>query len=222
MKKLILAFNFLLCSAMPTWALDVGDISSFIYSDSTILSKEIRNATATGRLVNIRIEKITNPLEGGKIIPMQRKDELLLSPESVLLPAESNEVIRFYYKGPDDHIERYYRIIWSDQALSEVQKNSATRHALATASAVISTILVVAPRKVKYDYKYTNGTLENTGNATLRIIAYGPCLRLADGKSCKENYYLMPGKSRTFSQVDVENKNGRVSFWQANHFVSVK
>ncbi len=75
---------------------------------------------------------------------------------------------------------------------------------------------VVAPRQVNYRFQYANGSLTNTGNATLRILAYGPCLKAADGKECKENYYLMPGKSRRFTRVDTADKKdgwrfGRVS-----------
>ncbi len=41
--------------------------------------------------------------------------------------------------------ERYYRIVWFDQALSDAQRDNANRSAVATASARIGTILVVAP-----------------------------------------------------------------------------
>ncbi len=222
MKKNFLTFAICLSFMMPTYALDIGDISSFMYSDSSIISKEIKNSTNTGRLINIKVERITNPLEGGSIIPMESKDEILLTPGSLLLPANSNETIRFFYKGPNDDKERYYRILWSDQALSEGKRSNAKRHAVATASALISSILVVAPRKAKYAYHYSEGKITNPGNATLRIIAYGPCLKPTDGDSCKENYYLMPGKSREFSRVNVADRNGRVAFWQENHFVSVK
>ncbi|HBT4779525.1 TPA: hypothetical protein MB320_005405, partial [Klebsiella pneumoniae] len=130
--------------------------------------------------------------------------------------------IRFFYKGPADDKERYYRIVWFDQALSDAQRDSTTRSAVATASARIGTILVVAPRKVNFQHQYANGTLVNTGNATLRILAYGPCLKPADGKECKENYYLMPGKERRFTRVNVADKKGRVALWQGEQFVPVK
>ena len=77
---------------------------------------------------------------------------------------------------------------------------------MATASARIGTILVVAPRQANFRYQFAGDTLTNTGNATLRIIAYGPCLKIADGKECKENYYLMPGKSRRFTRVNIADK----------------
>ncbi len=133
-----------------------------------------------------------------------------------------SEVIRFFYKGPADEKERYYRIVWFDQALSDAQRDNANRSAVATASARIGTILVVAPRQANYHFQYANGSLTNTGNATLRILAYGPCLKAANGKECKENYYLMPGKSRRFTRVDTADNKGRVALWQGDKFIPVK
>lgn len=222
MKNHILAIGLCLCAIMPARALDVGDISSFMNSDSSVLSKEIKNTTDSGRLINIHMERLSSPLDGGNVIAMESQDEVLLTPASLLLPAKSSDVIRFFYKGPTDDRERYYRIVWFDQALSDAQRNGAARSAVATASARIGTILVVAPRKVNYRYQYANGTLVNRGNATLRILAYGPCLKAADGKECKENYYLMPGKERRFTRVNVADKKGRVALWQGEQFVPVK
>ncbi|MDU7184641.1 MAG: hypothetical protein E6294_01230 [Klebsiella sp.] len=222
MKKHILAIGLLLSTMTPALALDVGDISSFMNSESSTLSKEIKNTTDSGRLINIHMERLSSPLDGGKVIPMDKQDEILLTPASLLLPAKASDVIRFFYKGPADDKERYYRIVWFDQALSDAQRNGSTRSAVATASARIGTILVVAPRKANFRYQYANGTLTNTGNATLRILAYGPCLKPADGKECKENYFLMPGKERRFTRVNVADKKGRVALWQGEQFVPVK
>ncbi len=110
--------------------------------------------------------------------------------------------------------ERYYRIVWFDQALSDAQRDDANRSAVATASARIGTILVVAPRQGELPLSVRQRLLTNTGNATLRILAYGPCLKAANGKECKENYYLMPGKSRRFTRVDTADNKGRVALWQ--------
>lgn len=214
--------SLLLSYVAPACALDVGEISSFIYSDQVMLSKEIKNTTDMGRLINIKVERISNPQVNGKIIPMESKDEILYSPNSLLLPAKSAELIRFFYHGPEDEKERYYRIYWTDQALSTAETNNAVRNAIATASARISTILVVSPRKVKYDYRYVNGKIVNTGNATFRVIAYGPCLKPGNGGDCKENYYLMPGNTRAFSRVDVAKQDGRIATWQADHFLPIK
>lgn len=147
MKKHLLPLALLFSGISPARALDVGDISSFMNSDSSTLSKTIQNSTDSGRLINIRLERLSSPLDDGQVIAMDKPDELLLTPASLLLPAQASEVIRFFYKGPADEKERYYRIVWFDQALSDAQRDNANRSAVATASARIGTILVVAPRR---------------------------------------------------------------------------
>lgn len=69
---------------------------------------------------------------------------------------------------------RYYRIVWFDQALSDAQRDNANRSAVILLPPASSAILVVAPRQANYHFQYANGSLTNTGNATLRILAYGP------------------------------------------------
>ncbi len=94
----ILAISLYFCAIMPALALDVGDISSFMNSDASVLSKEIKNTTESGRLINIHVERLSSPLEGGGVIPMDSQDEVLLTPASLLLPAKSSDVIRFSTK----------------------------------------------------------------------------------------------------------------------------
>ena len=100
MKKHLLPLALLFSGISPAQALDVGDISSFMNSDSSTLSKTIQNSTDSGRLINIRLERLSSPLDDGQVIAMDKPDELLLTPASLLLPAQASEVIRFFYKGP--------------------------------------------------------------------------------------------------------------------------
>ena len=222
MTRFSLAVTLMLMLLRPALALDVGEISSFMPGDSARLSKEIKNTTDSGRLVTIKIERISSPLASGTVIPMNSRDEILLSPASLILPANASDVIRFYYKGPNDAQERYYRIVWFDQALSEAGQNSARRNAVATTSARIGTILVVAPRQDRFAYQFANGRIKNTGNATFKVVAYGNCRNKQDGSDCKENYFVMPGKDRAFSKVDVNDKKGRVALWHGEQFIPVK
>ena len=78
------------------------------------------------------------------------------------------------------------------------------------------------PARQTTTFSTPTAPLTNTGNATLRILAYGPCLKAANGKECKENYYLMPGKSRRFTRVDTADNKGRVALWQGDKFIPVK
>lgn len=224
MKYYLLTLSCFIFNTPPVLALDAGDITSFIYSNQDSLSKEIKNTTDTGRLINIRIEKISSPLEGSHIIPMGFPGEVLLSPSSVLLPSKSADQVRFFYKGPSDDVERYYRIVWLDQALGEEKKSDSSRVAVATASARIGTILVVEPRKVKYAYKYADGKFTNTGNASLNILSYGACVKKTKNKKeiCQENYFLLPGRERSFTLVNTALNEAHVAMWQGERFVSVK
>ncbi|HEJ9095287.1 hypothetical protein [Serratia odorifera] len=222
MKRFHLALYLLLPLSPAAFALDVGEISAFMHSDQARLTKEIKNTTDSGRLVNINVERITNPLESGQVMAMESKDEMLLSPASVMLPANAREVIRFYYNGPSDAQERYYRIVWFDQALSDAEENNARRNAVATTSARIGTILVVAPRQDRFDYQFTNGKIKNTGNATFKVVAYGTCRTNKTPEGCKENYFVMPGREKAFSRVDVNDKKGRVALWHGERFIPVK
>ncbi len=119
MNRFYFSIPLLLSLCHSAFALDVGAVSSFMPSNSATLSKEIKNTTDSGRLVNIKIERISDPTESGVVIPMAKKDEMLLSPASLMMPANARDVIRFYYKGPEDNQERYYRIVWFDQALTD-------------------------------------------------------------------------------------------------------
>ena len=71
MKKHLLALGLLLAGASPAQALDVGDISSFMNSGSSTLSKTINNSTDSGRLINIHLERLSSPLDGGQVIRMR-------------------------------------------------------------------------------------------------------------------------------------------------------
>ncbi len=62
MKKHLLPLALLFSGISPAQALDVGDISSFMNSDSSTLSKTIKNSTDSGRLINIRLERLSSPL----------------------------------------------------------------------------------------------------------------------------------------------------------------
>lgn len=222
MSRLYFSIPLLLSICQSAQALDVGAISSFMQSDTASLSKEIKNTTDNGRLVNIKIERISNPTESGHVIPMESKDEMLLSPASLMMPANASDVIRFYYKGPADDKERYYRIVWLDQALTDAGDNTATRKAVATTSARIGTILVVTPRKADFSHQFANNKVTNTGNATFKMVAYGTCINKKDGSNCKENYFVLPGRNRGFAKVDISDKKSHVALWYGEQFIQVK
>ncbi|KPD03776.1 hypothetical protein [Moellerella wisconsensis] len=227
MKKIISAL--ILLSILPiknSLAVNVGNITEIISSDRDTLAKEIENTVSTARLVNLTIEKIDSPLENGKVIPVNDPNEILSTPANLILPGNAKDVFKIIYQGPKDDKERYYRLNWKDDPIGENGVTQSSKSASATTSATISTILVVAPRIEKFDYKYINSQVSNVGNSSFRVVASGPCLPEkkeygVDG-ICRERYYLMPHLAVKLQFVDLTNKKSSVGIWHKGEFIIVK
>ncbi len=152
---------------------------------------------------------------------MDKPDEVLLTPASLLLPAQASDVIRFFYKG-----RRMTKS--ATTALSGSIRRSAMPNAITPTAARWP---LLPPASAPSWWWRPAGELSLSVRQRLSDQhrecdaadpRYGPCLKAADGKECKENYYLMPGKSRRFTRVDTADKKGRVALWQGEQFVPVK
>ncbi|EJU9662175.1 fimbria/pilus periplasmic chaperone [Escherichia coli] len=193
MKKHLLPLALLFSGISPAQALDVGDISSFMNSDSSTLSKTIKNSTDSGRLINIRLERLSSPLDDGQVISMDKPDELLLTPASLLLPAQASEVIRFFYKGPADEKERYYRVSFREVPTRNQTRRSPTGGEVSTDPVVVmDTILVVRPRQVQFKWSFgkVTGTVSNTGNTWFKLLIKPGCDSTEEEGDA---WYLRPG-----------------------------
>ncbi|WP_297206626.1 hypothetical protein [uncultured Pluralibacter sp.] len=224
MKCNSLLFTLSLCAvSLSAQAINVGEVTSMMEPDKSSLAKEIANVTDTARYVSVTVQRLSSPMEGGIIIPMESKSELLSTPASMILPGNAKDNFRFFYKGPEDNKERYYRVSWTDEPVTEFEANKSKKQGEATTSAIISTILVVAPRQEKFDFSWKNGVVTNTGNASFRIISYGPCKDKSkdSGEGCRERYYVMPGVSARIVYTDLTNKKTRVGIWHGEQYINV-
>ena len=111
----------------------------------------------------------------------------------------------------------------SDEPVTEFEANKKKKQGEATTSAIIGTILVVAPREERFDYRRDNDTVTNTGNASFRVISYGPCRDKAkdEGQGCRERYYVMPGVSVKIKHTDLTNKKTRIGIWHGEQYINV-
>ena len=219
MKKIL----FLSVLSFNVHAVSVGDITSIINSNEKTLAKEVENTTNVARYISLKVEKITSPTADGKIVPLENS-EVLSTPSGLVLPGSGKDVFKILYNGPEDDQERYYRLSWLDAPVLGKEDNTANKGALATTSAIINTILVVSPRKDKFDYNYSNGTITNTGNASFRIVAAGSCIDQAkdiDGKGCRERYYIMPGKSIKLKFTDWNAPKTHLGIWYGGQYINV-
>ena len=227
MKKITLISIILsLLPLSSSFAVNVGNITEIISSNEDVLSKEIENTVDAARLVNLSIEKIDSPLDGGKVIPVNDPNEILSTPANLILPGRAKDIFKIIYQGPKDDKERYYRLNWRDDPISESAVTQGAKSASATTSATISTILVVAPRIENFNYKYTNSQVSNIGNSSFRVVASGPCLadKQKEGTDgiCRERYYLMPNLAVKLQRVDLTNKKSSVGIWHKGEFIVVK
>lgn len=209
--------------SINAYAVSVGDITSIINANEKSLAKEVENTTNVARYISLKVEKITSPTANGVVVPLDH-NEVLSTPSGLVLPGSGKDIFKILYNGPEDDKERYYRLSWLDAPVLGKENNTANKSALATTSAIINTILVVTPRKDKFDYSYSDGKIINTGNASFRIVAAGTCLdktKDIDGKGCRERYYVMPGKSVKLKFTDWSAPKTHLGIWYGGQYINV-
>lgn len=221
MKKILFIFGC--CIAAKVGAVNVGEITSFINSNEKVLVKEVANPTNVARYISLKVEKLTSPTAEGTIAPLA-DNEILSTPAGLILPSNSQDIFKIIYNGPEDDQERYYRLSWLDAPILDSKEQTTNKNAYATTSALINTIMVVSPRKDKFDYSYSNGVITNTGNASFRIVAAGSCLDKAndvDGKGCRERYYVMPSMSIKLQYTDWNATKTHLGVWHGGAYINI-
>lgn len=221
--KSILLFIVLIFPSL-SHAIDVGDVTIFLQPTQSKISNEIRNKADDARLVTVAIEKISSPYEDGVTLPGSANSELMLTPARMLLPAKAGDIVSFFYNGPNDNTERYYRVYWTEQSIATANTSASPKVARASTSARISTILVVTPRKANFSYSFSQYELSNTGNISFSVTAYGRCKKeLLKGKEeCREKMNLTPGKKANFRRLDVRDESTKIGIWNGDDFIIVK
>lgn len=220
----IVALLLPILSAFSAQAINLGDVTVTMAPDARTLAKEIINNTETARFVSVNIDRLSSPTAEGVVIPPDDPAELLSTPASLILPGHARENCRFIYNGPADDKERYYRLSWSDEPVTEHDAIQHKKLGQATTSAIIGTLLVVSPRKEHFKYQRQGDQITNTGNVSFRVISYGPCRdkQKEEGKGCRERYNLMPGASVKIKHTDLTNKKTRIGIWHGEQLITVE
>lgn len=225
MKSKLFSAACALSISLPCFAINVGDITTIIPTDQSMASKEVSNTTNVARHVGLKIHKLSSPLSDGVISPMPSQPEVLATPASLVLPGDGKDFFKIVYQGPEDDQERYYRLSWVDAPINNFEKQNEKKAGQASTAAQVDTILVVAPRKEKFDYQHHEGKITNTGNSSFRVVATGVCLdpkNDVDGSGCRERYYVMPGRSIHLKYTNVTAAKTRIGIWHGDQFINVK
>lgn len=221
--KITMLISSLLVS-VQSFAIDVGEVTSIIEAKQSLIAKEIENPSDTARFVGLKVQRISSPMEDGKVIPMESENEILSTPSGLVLPGSSKDIFKVIYQGPADEQERYYRLSWLDAPVGSSADSTGPKVAQASAVAQINTILVVAPRKQKFDYSYQDGQINNTGNVSFRVVAAGACkdsTKDVDGKGCRERYYVMPNENVKLKYTNVADPKTNIGIWHDSEFINV-
>lgn len=214
----------LLVTAWPVHAIQLDDMSMFISPKSNMIGQKVENPSSVAHLVTISVEAIDSPYTM-KVLPVgsSGKSEIQFTPERILIPAGGSEFVKFYYHGAKDEKERYYRVTWIDDPLSQNIKNSSDKSIAMHAIASVGTILVVQPRVENFAYKYRSGKLLNVGNSSFRMVAYGPCKsKSSKQKSCKMNGPIAPGHEFNLGKIDLSSDDAHVGIWRHGQLIPVE
>ena len=183
----------------------VGEVTSIMFANDQMLAKEIDNASDTARFVSVSAHRISTPMSGGKIIPMEQNGELLSTPANMILPAGAREHFRFIYHGPQDDKERYYRVQFTEMPITLFPGRNRGKKSEAIPAIALETILVVRPRKMNLHYMLDEqkGVLENTGNTFFKIIVQKGCNSTDDEATIR---YILPGETYRSPELKAQNK----------------
>ena len=181
-----------LLAAPLAQAISIGNMTFSLASDSEFIAKRVLNNNKTARLYQVSLTAIDRP--GGQEVHSRPADgELLFAPRQLTLQAGEEEYFKFYYRGPKDNRERYYRVSFREIPTHNlVARSPVGGHASMKPVVVMDTILVVRPRQVQFMWAFDKvaGTVSNTGNTWFKLLIKPGCQMTEEEGDA---WYLRPG-----------------------------
>ncbi|MBL0669023.1 fimbria/pilus periplasmic chaperone [Aeromonas jandaei] len=175
-------------------AIDIGPMTAVMGPKDELLSRTVTNNSATPKVYDVHLDKISNPTASGlriSIIP----GELLFTPKRFMLHGRQTQNVKFFYKGADDKQERYYRVTFTESPTARTdEERQAQRGGSVEMKVVLQSILVVRPRQVQFEYQLdaAKGSITNTGNTYFEFMVKQGCDQ-SDGEA--DSKYLLPGET---------------------------
>ncbi|PDO87927.1 fimbrial biogenesis chaperone [Kosakonia sacchari] len=192
--KILLCFCLLPGLSATSNAISVGHLTFSMAADKKMISKYVVNNNEQARLYRISITAIDRPGEH-EIRHSLTDGQLLFSPRQITLQPGEGNFFKFYYRGPQDNIERYYRVAFAEIPPQNRLIRSGKSNAVSIMPVIVlETILVVRPRQVnfKWDYDSQTGVVKNSGNTWFKLLAKPHCETKEEDS---EAWYLRPGES---------------------------
>ncbi|QGV96873.1 fimbria/pilus periplasmic chaperone [Klebsiella pneumoniae] len=191
LTKALLTVGCLLAAPLAQ-AISVGNLTFSLPAEADFASKRVVNNNKSARLYRIAVSAIDRP--GGSEVRSRPVDgELLFAPRQLVLQAGESEYFKFYYHGPRDNRERYYRVSFREIPTRNLTRRSPTGGEVSMEPVVVmDTILVVRPREVQFKWSFDKvaGTVSNTGNTGFKLLIKPGCDSTEEEGDAR---YLRPG-----------------------------
>ena len=191
LTKALLTVGCLLAAPLAQ-AISVGNLTFSLPAEADFASKRVVNNNKSARLYRIAVSAIHRP--GGSEVRSRPVDgELLVAPSQLVLQAGESEYFKFYYHGPRDNRERYYRVSFREIPTRNLTRRSPTGGEVSMEPVVVmDTILVVRPREVQFKWSFDKvaGTVSNTGNTWFKLLIKPGCDSTEEEGDA---WYLRPG-----------------------------
>ena len=191
LTKALLTLSCLLAAPLAQ-AISVGNLTFSLPAEADFASKRVVNNNKSARLYRITVSAIDRP--GGSEVRSRPVDgELLFAPRQLALQAGESEYFKFYYPGPRDNRERYYRVSFREIPTRNLTRRSPTGGEVSMEPVVVmDTILVVRPREVQFKWSFDKaaGTVSNTGNTWFKLLIKPGCDSTEEEGDA---WYLRPG-----------------------------
>ncbi|MEF3108541.1 fimbria/pilus periplasmic chaperone [Raoultella sp. WB_B2P2-3] len=187
-----MAWLLALCLPAVGEAISVGNLTFSLGAEESFAAKRVLNNNSSARLYQVSVVGIDRP--GGKEVRSRPADgELLFAPRQLTLQAGEGEYFKFYYHGPQDNRERYYRVSFREiPTRNRVERNTAGAAVSIDPVVVVETIMAVRPRQVAFKWAFDRqaGTVSNSGNTWFKLLIKPGCdATEEDGDA----WYLRPG-----------------------------
>ncbi|MCD9454356.1 fimbria/pilus periplasmic chaperone [Klebsiella pneumoniae] len=191
LTKALLTVGCLLAAPLAQ-AISVGNLTFSLPAEADFASKRVVNNNKSARLYRIAVSAIDRP--GGREVRSRPVDgELLFAPRQLVLQAGESEYFKFYYHGPRDNRERYYRVSFREIPTRNLTRRSPTGGEVSMEPVVVmDTILVVRPREVQFKWYFEKvaGTGSNTGKTWFKLLIKPGCDSTEEEGDA---WYLRPG-----------------------------
>lgn len=218
MKKLLFVILMLFFWSSQVPAIYIGSLTFSMADNKEFITKKILNNNSTARVYQVSISRIDSPSDN-EIKTRPADGEILFSPKSLALEKGSSDFFKFFYHGPNDDQERYYRVSFTEIP-TESKRVSQANNAQVTVEPIVNieSILVIRPRKIDFSWNFDKekGVLTNTGNTFFKVL-FKPNCEATEEEG--HSYYLRPKES--VHDEFLTKKGDKIIIYNDNfHFIS--